>query len=104
MQLCPISSILDGILLGLSIIGTLGRVRSVNSVGRLLETQRTDYCSLRKLTCRYCSEDYPVPSCEQVLAAELLEKLPAAVQRISPEQRNLQMTARRRGVCKRFRA
>ncbi|TXS95437.1 DUF1214 domain-containing protein [Parahaliea maris] len=46
----------------------------------------------------------PVPRCEQVKSSELARYLPAAVQRISPEQRRQQLAGRRRGICKRFRA
>ncbi len=50
------------------------------------------------------SENYPVPDCEQVPAADLSKKLSQSVKRISPEQRTEQLAARRRGVLKRFRA
>jgi hypothetical protein len=48
------------------------------------------------------ADEHPVPHCMQVPRARLFEYLPAGVQRITPEARRAQLTARRRGVLKRF--
>lgn len=48
------------------------------------------------------AESYPVPVAQQVKRAELFDHLPAAIKRISPEERREQLAARRRGVVSRF--
>ena len=48
------------------------------------------------------AESHPVPHCVQVPRAQLLERLPPGVRRITPEGRREQLAARRRGVLKRF--
>jgi hypothetical protein len=48
------------------------------------------------------AESLPVPRCEQVPRAALLEHLPGTVRRITPEARRAQLAGRRRGVLKRF--
>ena len=48
------------------------------------------------------ADNYPAPEATQVKAAQLFDHLPAAVRRITPEQRREQLAARRRGVINRF--
>jgi hypothetical protein len=50
------------------------------------------------------SDSYPAPACRQVKVDDLPGALPADVARISPPERRAQLMARRRGVCRRFRA
>ncbi|MDT0577132.1 DUF1214 domain-containing protein [Croceicoccus sp. F390] len=48
------------------------------------------------------ADNYPVPECEQVKRATLLDHLPAKVKRITPQERREQLEERRRGVVRRF--
>lgn len=48
------------------------------------------------------AEHYPTPGCEQMPVERLADHLPSSAKRISKEQRQLQLQARRRGIIKRF--
>lgn len=48
------------------------------------------------------AQSYPIPVCDQIKASELQENLPQAVKKITAEQRQQQLVARRLGVIKRF--
>jgi len=48
------------------------------------------------------AEGFPVPQCRQMKRRELMEHLPQAIERITPEARQEQLAARRTGIINRF--
>lgn len=57
------------------------------------------YVTVRWIGCT----EYPVPQCQQLARTELMAALPATIKLVTPELRQRQLQAKRRGIAQRFR-